>query len=85
MDDRFHLTKIGQQLGRLPCDPRVGRMLLAAHEHNVLGDVLVIAAALESQDVRLRPPGHNRPPTKPISSFVIHTVTSWFVAPMAFL
>ncbi len=57
MDDRFHLTKIGQQLGRLPCDPRVGRMLLAAHEHNVLGDVLVIAAALESQDVRLRPPG----------------------------
>ncbi len=57
MDDRFRLTKIGQQLGRLPCDPRVGRMLLAAHEHNVLGDVLVIAAALESQDVRLRPPG----------------------------
>lgn len=57
MDDRFHLTKIGQQLGRLPCDPRVGRMLLAAHEYNVLGDVLVIAAALESQDVRLRPPG----------------------------
>ena len=57
MDDRFSLTKIGQQLGRLPCDPRVGRMLLAAHENNVLGDVLVIAAALESQDVRLRPPG----------------------------
>ncbi len=57
MDDRFRLTKIGEQLGRLPCDPRVGRMLLAAHEHNVLGDVLVIAAALESQDVRLRPPG----------------------------
>lgn len=57
MDDRFQLTKVGQQLGRLPCDPRVGRMLLAAHDNNVLGDVLVIAAALESQDVRLRPPG----------------------------
>ena len=57
MDDRLQLTTIGRQLGSLPCDPRVGRMLLAAHERNVLGDVLVIAAALESQDVRLRPPG----------------------------
>lgn len=56
-DDRQQLTAIGHQLGKLPCDPRVGRMLLAAQERNVLGDVLVIAAALESQDVRLRPPG----------------------------
>lgn len=56
-DDRHQLTRIGTELGKLPCDPRVGRMLLAAHENNVLNDVLVIAAALEAQDVRLRPPG----------------------------
>lgn len=56
-NDRQELTDIGRELGKLPCDPRVGRMLLAAHERNVLGDVLVIAAALESQDVRLRPAG----------------------------
>ncbi len=56
-DEHHALTNVGRQLGKLPCDPRVGRMLLAAHERNVLGDVLVIAAALESQDVRLRPPG----------------------------
>ncbi|MGN6546306.1 MAG: ATP-dependent RNA helicase HrpA, partial [Aureliella sp.] len=56
-DERHQLTRIGTQLGKLPCDPRVGRMLLAAHEHNVLNDVLVIAAALEAQDVRLRPAG----------------------------
>ena len=58
LDESQRLTPIGRQLGRLPCDPRVGRMLLAAHERNVLGDVLVIAAALEAQDVRLRPAGH---------------------------
>ncbi len=58
LDDKHRLTEIGRQLGKLPCDPRVGRMLLAAHERNVLNDVLVIAAGLESQDPRLRPPGH---------------------------
>ncbi|MFO1065743.1 MAG: ATP-dependent RNA helicase HrpA [Pirellulales bacterium] len=57
LDARGGLTEIGRQLGRLPCDPRVGRMLLEGHERGVLGDVLVIAASLESQDVRLRPAG----------------------------
>lgn len=58
LDADGRLTPVGRQLGKLPCDPRVGRMLLAAHEQNVLNDVLVIAAALEAQDVRLRPAGH---------------------------
>ena len=57
LDENQRLTPIGQSLGKLPCDPRVGRMLLAAHEANVLSDVLVIAAALEAQDVRMRPAG----------------------------
>lgn len=55
IDDEQKLTPLGKQLGRLPVDPRIGRMLLAAHEENCLADVLVIAAALETQDPRDRP------------------------------
>ncbi len=56
-DRQGSLTKIGRQLGSLPCDPRVGRMLLEANQRGCLAEVIVIAAALESRDVRLRPPG----------------------------
>ena len=46
---------LGQALSRLPLDPRVGRMLLAAREQNALQEALVIAAALSVPDVRDRP------------------------------
>ena len=49
------LTPLGRQLARLPVDPRVGRMLLAAGEHHCLREVLIIAAALSVQDPRERP------------------------------
>src|SRR5690606_25890451 len=55
VDDDNELTAIGQSLSRLPLDPRVGRMILAAREQNALDEVLVIAAALSVQDVRDRP------------------------------
>jgi ATP-dependent helicase HrpA len=57
IDARGELTKIGRQLGQLPCDPRVGRMLIEASERKCLPEVVVIAAALETQDVRQRPAG----------------------------
>ncbi len=56
IDDAQQLTPIGQQLARLPLDPRVGRMLVEAKARGALGDVLVIASALSVQDVRDRPP-----------------------------
>ncbi len=56
VDDRDELTEIGRRLGRMPVDPRVGRMILAADEFGVLPEVLVIAAAIEVQDPRDRPP-----------------------------
>lgn len=56
IDQRRRLTPIGRQLGRMPVDPRVGRIILAGDEHGVLPEVLVIAAALEIQDPRERPP-----------------------------
>jgi ATP-dependent helicase HrpA len=57
MDEQGELTKTGRQLGKLPCDPRVGRMLLEASERQCLAEVVIIAAALETQDVRQRPAG----------------------------
>jgi ATP-dependent helicase HrpA len=55
VDDENELTEIGRQLGRLPVDPRVGRMILAADKENCLSEVLIIAAALSVQDPRERP------------------------------
>ena len=49
------LTAIGQQLARLPVDPRIGRMLLAAGEQGALQEVLVIASFMSIQDPRERP------------------------------
>ena len=49
------LTPIGQELSKLPLDPRVGRMILAARERQCLQEVLIIASALSVQDLRDRP------------------------------
>ncbi|WP_427385192.1 ATP-dependent RNA helicase HrpA [Janibacter sp. G56] len=49
------LTPIGRSLARLPVDPRLGRMLLAADELGCTAEVLVIVSALSIQDVRERP------------------------------
>ncbi|HUE73131.1 MAG TPA: ATP-dependent RNA helicase HrpA, partial [Pirellulaceae bacterium] len=55
IDDERKLTPIGRSLARLPVDPRIGRMILAAHDDHCLADVLIVAAALETQDPRERP------------------------------
>ena len=55
MDDRRNLTTIGWKLARLPVDPRIGRMILAAHENGVLPEMLIVASVLEIQDPRERP------------------------------
>jgi ATP-dependent helicase HrpA len=55
VDDDNELTPIGQELARLPLDPRVGRMILEARHRNALDEVLVIASAMSVQDVRDRP------------------------------
>jgi ATP-dependent helicase HrpA len=54
-DEARELTPIGRELARLPLDPKVGRMLLAARERGCLAEMLVIAAALSVQDPRERP------------------------------
>src|SRR3989442_975474 len=55
VDEANELTEIGRQLARLPVDPRIGRMVLAAKSENAIGEVLCFAAALSVQDPRQRP------------------------------
>ena len=57
LDCNDELTRTGGRLARLPLDPRLGRMLLAAESHDCAADVLVIASALSVADPRDRPPG----------------------------
>ncbi len=54
-EDDNRLTPLGRQLAKLPLDPRVGRMILAARDNAALSEVLIIAAALSVQDPRDRP------------------------------
>jgi ATP-dependent helicase HrpA len=51
------LTEIGRRMAKLPVDPRISRMILAAVDEHALPEVLPIAAMLESQDPRERPRG----------------------------
>ncbi|MFZ4576117.1 MAG: ATP-dependent RNA helicase HrpA [Phycisphaerales bacterium] len=55
VDEKQELTKVGQELSKLPLDPRIGRMLLAAQQEGCLAEMLVIASALSVQDPRERP------------------------------
>jgi ATP-dependent helicase HrpA len=55
VDDDNALTALGHELARLPLDPRVGRMILAARDQQALTEVLIIASALSVQDPRDRP------------------------------
>lgn len=55
VDDANQLTPLGRELARLPLDPRVGRMILAARDQQSLREVLIIASGLAVQDPRDRP------------------------------
>jgi len=55
LDEERRLTEVGRTLARLPLDPRLARMIVAAKAYGCLREVLVIAAALSTQDPRERP------------------------------
>ena len=55
IDDDRTLTSVGNELARLPIDPRLARMILAARDQQCLAEVLIIASALSVQDPRDRP------------------------------
>ncbi|WP_346839053.1 ATP-dependent RNA helicase HrpA [Microbulbifer sp. SAOS-129_SWC] len=55
VDGRGRVTPQGRALARLPLDPRLGRMLLAAAEADCLHELLIVVSALAVQDPRERP------------------------------
>ena len=55
MDEQRALTSVGQELAKLPLDPRIARLLLAGRQYQCLTEILVIASALSLQDPRDRP------------------------------
>lgn len=55
LDTKRQLTPLGRRLGRLPIDPRLGRMLLASADEGCVSEVLTIVSALSIQDPRERP------------------------------
>jgi ATP-dependent helicase HrpA len=55
IDENRELTATGRELARLPVDPKIGRLLLAAREFHCLTELVILAAALSIQDPRDRP------------------------------
>ncbi|MHA4867340.1 ATP-dependent RNA helicase HrpA [Duganella sp. PWIR1] len=60
VDEYNQITPLGNKLAKLPLDPRVGRMILAALDNVCLNEVLIIASALSVQDPRDRPLEHQQ-------------------------
>src|SRR5690606_21058504 len=54
-DENRQLTDVGKTLARLPVDPRIARMILAARDQQCLDEMLIVASALSVQDPRDRP------------------------------
>jgi ATP-dependent helicase HrpA len=55
LDKAGKLTEIGKQLAKLPTDPKLARMLLAAAHEHCLSEVAIIVSALSVQDPREKP------------------------------
>jgi ATP-dependent helicase HrpA len=55
VDEQRRLTPVGSQLARLPVDPRMARMIVAARDEGCLAEMLIIASGLAVQDPRDRP------------------------------
>jgi len=55
IDEDNQITEMGRAISRLPLDPRIARMILAAREERVMDEVLIIASALSVADPRQRP------------------------------
>ena len=54
-NDGVQLTRVGQQMARMPIDPRLARMLVAGSEFDCIKEMLIVVAALAVQDPRERP------------------------------
>lgn len=58
IDANRRFTAVGRKLARIPIDPRLGRVLLAADELACVSEALIICSALSVQDPRSYPGDH---------------------------
>ena len=78
IDDKRKLTKLGARLARLPVDPRLGRMLLAAADEGCVSEMLTIVSALS----RTRPTANDHLKNeqhrmKCMQNLIMSNQTSW--------
>ena len=55
LDEHKRLTDVGRVLSRMPIDPKLARMVLAAADEDCLDEMVIIATGLSIQDPRERP------------------------------
>jgi ATP-dependent helicase HrpA len=55
LDKEGNITPMGRQLAKIPTDPKLARMILAADKLNCLTEVAIIVSALSIQDPREKP------------------------------
>lgn len=55
LDSNGQITETGYRLAKIPADPRLARMLLAAESLNCIHEVAIIVAGLSIQDPREKP------------------------------
>lgn len=55
IDSTRSLTPLGRRLARIPLDPRLGRIVLAADHLGCVAEALIVCAALSVRDPRLYP------------------------------
>ncbi|MGD8498283.1 MAG: ATP-dependent RNA helicase HrpA, partial [Chromatiales bacterium] len=60
VDQRNRITALGRRIARLPVDPRLARMLIAAEGQGCLRETLIVVSALAVQDPRERPLEHQQ-------------------------
>ncbi|MEZ5508719.1 MAG: ATP-dependent RNA helicase HrpA [Gammaproteobacteria bacterium] len=58
VDRKRQITALGMELVKLPVDPRIGRMIIAARQFHCLKEMLIIASGMSVQDPWQRP--HDR-------------------------
>jgi ATP-dependent helicase HrpA len=77
VNEQRQIADLGRQLAKLPVDPRLGRMLLAAQRESCLSETLIIVAALAIQDPRERPWINSRRRMKNIAASATNSPILW--------
>ncbi|MCY4045569.1 MAG: ATP-dependent RNA helicase HrpA [Cellvibrionales bacterium] len=75
---RNRLTPLGRQMGRLPIDPKLARILVEANDRSCLKEMLIIVAGLATQDPKEVP--HNKQEAAREKHRIFNDDTSDFIA-----